>query len=178
MTATIRNVLHALALAGMFFLFSGLGCRVSYSLSGASIHADARTVSIPYFPNGSTYVIPTLSAAFTEAMQNKFASQTRLELVNEEGDLAFSGEIVRTTFTPTAVTADPEYPASQTRMEITVRVNFENRLEPEFSFEGRTFSQYVDFPATQTPQSAEADLSPTIIGMLVDDIYQAAVANW
>ena len=178
MTATIRNILYVLALAGAFFLFSGVGCRVSYSLSGASIHADAKTVSIPYFPNSSSYVIPTLSASFTDALQNKFSNQTRLELVNEEGDLAFTGDIIGTTFTPTAVTADTEFPAAMMRMTITVRVSFENRLQPEFSFKDRTFSHYEDFPSDQTPQSAEGDLLPTIIQMLVDDIYQAAVANW
>ena len=32
------------------------GCKVTYSLSGASIPANAKTVSIPYFPNNATLV--------------------------------------------------------------------------------------------------------------------------
>ena len=178
MTATIKKIVYILGLAGMFFLFSGLGCRVSYSLSGASIHADAKTVSIPFFPNSSSYVIPTLSAGFTEALQNRFSNRTRLELVSSDGDLAFSGEIVNTTFSPTAVTASAEYPAAMMRMTITVRVRFENRIQPEYSFTDRTFSHYEDYPSDQSPQSAEGDLLPIIMDKLVDDIYQAAVANW
>ncbi|MCD8186528.1 MAG: LPS assembly lipoprotein LptE [Rikenellaceae bacterium] len=177
MTAIIRKIVFTLGLTGLFFLFSGLGCRVSYTLSGASIHPDARTVSIAYFPNNAPLVATILSPTFTDALQEKFVSQTRLSLVQEEGDLDFEGEIVGYTSTPTAVTASNDFPAAMNRLTITVRVRFKNRLEPEYDF-NRTFSHYVDYDSNLTLQSMEGELIPEIVTMLVDDIYMAAGSNW
>ena len=55
-----------------------VGCKVTYSLSGASIPANAKTVSIPYFPNNATLVSPTLSATLTDELQTRFTNQTKL----------------------------------------------------------------------------------------------------
>lgn len=181
MTAIIKKIAYACGLIGVCLLFSGGGCRVNYGLSGAQIPAAARTVSIPFFPNNATLVTPTLSSTFTDALQEKFANQTKLELITtgtEEGDLAFSGEIVNYVATPTAVTASNEFPASMMRLTITVRVNFTNRLDPQWNFTNRTFSQYEDFDSNLTLQSQEGELIPIIVKKLVDDIYMAAVANW
>ena len=178
MTAIIRKIVYMLGLAGVFFLFSGIGCRVNYSLSGASIHPDARTVSIPFFPNNAAYVSPTLSPTFTDALQNKFMNQTKLELVREDGDIAIQGEIVGYTSVPTAVTAAETAPAAMNRLTMTVRVSIENRYQPEYSFQNRSFSQYVDYPSSQMLSAAEGELIPELVRMLVDDIFAAAVQNW
>lgn len=82
------------------------GCKVTYSLSGASIPANAKTVSIPYFPNNATLVSPTLSSTLTDELQTRFTNQTKLELVPENGDLAFEGEITSYTVQPVAVTSN------------------------------------------------------------------------
>ncbi len=111
-------------------------------------------------------------------LQEKFANQTRLELIPEDGDLAFEGAIVGYSATPTAITGEDQFPASMMRLTITVRVNFTNRLEPQWNFESQTFSQYEDFPSNQMLQEAEGNLIPIIVQKLVDDIYMAAVANW
>ena len=150
------------------------------SLSGASIHADAKTVSIPFFPNSSSYVSPTLSALFTDELRERFASRTKLEVISsgfEEGDLHIEGEIVNTSATPTAVTASSDYPASQMRLTVTVRVRFRNKLEPNLNFE-RTFAQYSDYSSDITIQAAEGEHLPIIVKALVDDIFNATVQNW
>ena len=183
MKTIIRKIVYAGTLLGVLLLFSGAGCKMSYSLSGAQIPATARTVSIPVFPNNAALVSPILSSTFTSALQEKFASQTSLEVVtndSEEGDLAFSGEIVNYVATPTAVTAADNFPASMMRLTITVRVRFTNRIDPQWNFPeaGQTFSQYEDFDSNLTLQSQEGELIPIIVKKLVDDIYMAAVANW
>ena len=178
MTATIRKITYVLALAGIFILFSGVGCRVNYSLSGASIHPDAKTVSIPFFPNSAAYVSPTLSATFTDALQTKFMNQTKLEMVPDDGDIAIEGEIVGYTSVPTAVTASETAPAAMNRLTMTVRVTIENRFQPEYSIQNRSFSQYVDYPSSQMLTAAEGELIPELVTMIVDDIFAAAVQNW
>ncbi len=70
------------------------GCSVKYSLSGASIPPEAKTVSIAYFPNNAMLVNPNLSAVFTDKLRDRFNRQTKLQAVDENGDFAFEGEIV------------------------------------------------------------------------------------
>ncbi|HIW97672.1 MAG TPA: hypothetical protein H9866_04200 [Candidatus Tidjanibacter gallistercoris] len=151
------------------------GCKVTYSLSGASIPANAKTVSIPYFPNNATLVSPTLSSTLTDELQTKFTNQTKLELVPENGDLAFEGEITSYTVMPTAVTSDDM--AAMNRLTITVKVKFTNRLDPTFDF-NRSFSAFQEYPASTDLSTAEGTLIPELVTQLVDDIFNAAVSNW
>lgn len=150
-------------------------CKVTYSLSGASIPADAKTVSIPYFPNNATLVSPTLSSTLTDELQTRFQNQTKLELVTENGDLAFEGEITNYTVTPVAVQSDDM--AALNRLTVTVRVKFTNRLDPTFDY-NQTFSAFQEYSSSLDLSSAESSLIPEIVTELVDDIFNAAVSNW
>ena len=57
------------------------GCTVKYSFSGASIAPEIQTVSIARFPNNALLVAPILSSTLTDALQDRFTSQTRLKTV-------------------------------------------------------------------------------------------------
>lgn len=151
------------------------GCSVKYTLSGASIPVDAKTVSIAYFPNNATLVAPILSSTLTEALQSKFERQTRLDLVREGGDLAFEGEITNYTSSAASISGD-EY-ATTNRLTITVAVRFTNALEPELNY-SQTFSSFLEYDSSSLLQTVESTLIPEIVDMLVDDIFNAAVANW
>ena len=52
-----------------------------YSFSGASIPAEAKTVSVEYFPNHAQLVDPLLSDNLTTALRDAMNSQTTLDLV-------------------------------------------------------------------------------------------------
>ena len=159
-------------------LWLATGCIPSFKLNDAQIPPEAQTVSIPLFPNVAPLVTPTLSATFTDALQQKFVRQTRLSVVQEEGDLQFSGEIVGYTSTPVSVTAAEEFASAQNRLTITVRVQYTNTLQPENSFAPRTFSQYADYNSSSPLSSVEGQLIPQIVDDLVTDIYNAAFSNW
>ena len=151
------------------------GCKVTYSLSGASIPANAKTVSIPYFPNNATLVSPTLSSTLTDELQTRFTNQTKLELVPENGDLAFEGEITSYTVQPVAVTSNDM--AAMNRLTITVKVKFTNRIDPTFDF-NRSFSAFQESPSSNDLSSVEGTLIPEVVTQLVDDSFNAAVSNW
>lgn len=154
------------------------GCTVKYSLSGASIHPDAKTISIAYFPNNASMVSPILSPTFTDAMKDKFSRQTRLASVNEDGDLSFEGEIVGYSSTPSAITSNNGVEqAAKNKLTITVKVRFKNKLEPEYDFD-RTFSAFLEYNSSDLLQNVEGQLIPEIVDMLVNDIFMAAVSNW
>ena len=157
-------------------LVAGQSCKVSYSFTGASIDPKIKTISVKYFPNRSEIVVPTLSQQFTDALKEKFRSQTKLQQVNSTGDVNFEGEIVR--YTPTQATAiqSNDKPAKN-RLTIDVKVRYTNNIKPEESFE-QTFSRYQEYDATTSLNSVESNLITQIVDQLTDDIFNKAFANW
>ena len=151
-------------------------CTVKYSFSGASIPANAQTVSIAYFPNNAAMVAPILSSTLTEALKDRFSRQTRLQQVPDGGDLAFEGEIINYTST-TASVSSQEY-AVLNRLTITVRVRFTNAFEPQYNLNNRTFSAFADYDSSKLLQEVEGALIPEIVEQLVDNIFNASVSNW
>ena len=150
------------------------GCGI-YSFSGASIPAEAKTVSVDYFPNHAQLVNPLLSDNLTTALRSAMTNQTTLDLVETGGDLAFEGEIVDYTTTPTAITAGQT--AAMNRLTIKVKVRFTNRIDDTKDFE-QTFSRYEDYPSDQELTSVQEALTATIIEQLVEDIFNKALVNW
>ena len=158
-----------------FVMGATSGCTVKYSFSGASIPLEAKTVSVPYFPNNAPMVAPSLSSTLTDALQDKFARQTKLQLVSSGGDLAFEGEITNYTSTPAAITAAET--AAMNRLTITVKVKFTNVFEPQNNY-NKSFSAFAEYDATSLLQDVQDTLISEICEQLVLDIFNAAVANW
>ena len=149
---------------------------VRYSFTGTSIQPDVKTITIPYVENKALRVNPSLSGDMTEALQDKFRKLTSLEQVDVDGDLELVCEITGYDTKATAVTADEM--ASQNRLTVTVKIEFSNRKYPEDDVSNKTFSAYEDFDATQSLDAVEATLCETIIEKLVEDIFNATVAQW
>lgn len=173
----INTIARRLAIVMMvaFVAIAQSGCTIKYSFSGASIPLEAKTVSIAYFPNNAPMVAPTLSSTLTDGLQDKFARQTKLQLVPSNGDLAFEGEITNYTSTPAAITANET--AAMNRLTITVKVKFTNIYEPQFDY-NKSFSSFVEYDANQLLQDVQDSLITDIVDLLVQDIFNAAVANW
>lgn len=145
-----------------------------YSFSGASIPAEAKTVSVEYFPNHAQLVDPLLSDNLTTALRDAMNSQTTLDLVESGGDLAFEGEIVDYKTMPVAITGQS---AALNRLTITVKVRFTNNIDDSKDFE-QTFSRYEDYPSDQELNSVQSSLTSTIVEQLVEDIFNKALVNW
>lgn len=151
-------------------------CSISYKLTGASIdYSKVSTVSVNYFPNEAELVDPDLSQEFTETLKDKFQRQTRLTLIEQNGDLHFEGEITGYNIKPISIQADAL--AAQTRLTIDVNARFINNTDPEQDFETR-FSAYADFDASQSIEDVRADLRAEIIEIITEDIFNKSVANW
>ena len=146
-----------------------------YSFSGTSIQPDVHTVSIHYFEYKALRVNPTLSNELTEALRDQFTRLTRLDQVDEEGDLDIRGEITGYDVKAMGITADEV--AAQNRLTVNIKIYFTNRKYPEDDFE-QSFSAYSDFDATQSLDAVESGLCEEIIEKLVEDVFNATVANW
>ncbi|MCM1168960.1 MAG: LPS assembly lipoprotein LptE [Bacteroides sp.] len=150
------------------------GCKI-YSLSGASIPADAKTMSIAYFRNRAASVQATLSSVFTDRLKEYLISQSNLSLVDGFADLQFSGEITGYTVNPVSIQSNDQ--AAMNRLTITVQVRYVNRFDAKTNF-AQSFSRYRDYDAQLSLASVESSLIEEIVEELVDDIYQRAFVNW
>ena len=172
-----RNIFLSL---GVVIALAVTACMVQscgiYSFTGTSIQADVKTITIPFFEYKALKVNPSLSNQLTEALQEKFRRFTRLELIEEEGDLEVVGAVVGYDVRATAITATEQ--AAQNRLTVSVKVSFTNRKYPEESFPEKSFSAYADFDATQTLDAVEATLCDEIVEKLCEDIFNGTVANW
>ena len=148
---------------------------VKYSFTGTFIQPDVKTITIPYVEYKAMRVNPSLSNDLTEALQDKFRKLTSLEQVDVDGDLELVCEVTGYDVKATAVTADEV--AAQNRLTVTVKAEFSNRKYPEDDV-SKSFSAYEDFDATQSLDAVEATLCETIIDKLVEDIFNATVAQW
>ena len=153
-------------------------CKISYSFTGASIASNVKTFSVYYFPNRAKLVNPNLSQQFTQGqdgLENKLIKQTSLNQIKENGDLEFSGQITEYDVKPMNIVQGDL--AAQNRLTISVKVKFTNNKDHEQDWE-KTFTQYEDFDSNRSLTDVEDALASAIIKKLVDDIFNASVANW
>ena len=158
-------------------LFGFYGCTVKYSTnSGGNIPEGANTFSVLYFENRAPLSSGVASQAFTEALKDVFINQTKLNLENEDGDLAFEGHISGYKVSPIAISAGAES-AAKNRFTMAVKVNYINSLDEEKNFD-RVFSRFVDFNADEDFSSIEETLLKEVNEQLTQDIFNASVGDW
>ena len=148
--------------------------RVTFNMSGANV-GNAQTCQVNFFENRADIVNPRLSADITDALKDKVQSSTRLRIVNSDADVTFEGEITGYTVQSGQVRADGM--AARDRLTITVRVRFNNELDPDMSYE-RSFSRFQEFSGGTSLSSVEAELVEDIIKELMEDIFNEAFVSW
>lgn len=162
-------------LAVFFFLIlSGCG---PYSFTGADINYNTtRTFQVNYFQNNAPIVEPGIARAFTQKLQDLLINQTSLNLVTNNGDLIYEGEITQYYIAPITATSDSR--AAQNRLTIAVNVRFYNSKDPDKDFE-QTFSFYYDYPGTtQLTGGALQSAVDIIFERITQDIFNKSLANW
>ena len=151
-----------------------------YSFTGSSIPIGVETFQVNYFENtaggkpGST-IEPGLDRDFTIALQDLIVNQTSLNLVNEGGDIIYSGDIVEYSVTPMAATA--EIKAAQNRLTMAVMISYENILNEDDNIEKR-FSFYYDFPGNLQVYDIKDVALEEIFERITQDILNETLAKW
>lgn len=170
---TFKSYLKAFILTATVALLAG-GCGI-YSFSGTSIQPDVKSICIEPVQNKAMKVNPSLANSLFEAMCDKYKKLTKLEQVEDEGDLYVLATIESYQVAAAAVTANEV--AALNRLTVTVKVKFTNDKHPEDNFE-KSFAAYEDYDSTNSLDAVEAGLCDTIIEKLVEDIFNSTVANW
>ncbi|MCQ2169570.1 MAG: LPS assembly lipoprotein LptE [Bacteroidales bacterium] len=151
------------------------GCGI-YSFSGTSIQPDVNSITIGFFEYRAARVNPSLANDMTEELKNKFRRLTRLEQLDEDGDLEITGAITGYDVAASAITANEM--AAQNRLTVSVSVTFTNRKYPEDNFEKKSFSAYADYDSSNSLDAVESSLCAEIIEKIIEDIFNATVAQW
>ena len=175
-----RWLYSLLPAAAILFLFNGCGVSVNYSMTGTS--TPAKTISITEFYNNTDLGPANLGQTFTNQLKTYFIQNSSIAVVAEEGELQMEGEITDFRVTPIApvATSDPNQinSASSTRLTITVKATYVNTLDDTFSFKDKTFSFYKDFPNDQNLTDVQEQYSKAIFDRIINDLFNASVANW
>lgn len=156
------------------------GMSVNYSMTGSTV--TAKTISIAEFYNNADLGPANMSQVLTNDLKNYFLQNSNLSVVAEEGELQMEGEIMDLRITPIAPTStgDPTEinRASSTRLTITVRATYINTLDEKMSFKDKSFSFYKDFDNELNVSDVEEAFIKEIFQRIINDIFNASVANW
>ena len=168
-----NNLTAIVILVAMILMFQG--CKVNYSFTGADT-GDAETFQVNFFKNQAPLVEPGIARDFTILLQDLILNQTSLDLVNNNGDLTYEGEIVQ--FYTAPITATSQSTAAENRLTVAINVRFFNADDAEKDFEQR-FSFYFDYAGgTQLTGSRLDDALAVIFERISQDVFNASLANW
>ena len=150
-------------------------CSVTYKFNGSSINYEkVKSISIDKFPIRSAYVWSPMESMFYNSITDEYAQKTKLEVLKRNGDLQLSGEIVEYSQTNKAIAADGF--AAQTQLKVSVNVRFTNNSNHDEDFE-RRFSATAEYDSSQQLNAVQEELVQEMIDDIVDQIFNATVAN-
>lgn len=168
-----KNILISMTLLCTIVLAA---CTVSYKFTGTSINYDkVKTVSLDKFPIRANYVWSPMESMFYNSLTDAFAQKTKLKVLKRNGDLQLSGEIVEYSQTNKSVAADGY--SAQTQLKMTVNVRYVNTTNHNEDFEQR-FSATTNYDSSQQLVNVQEALVEEMIKDIVDQIFNATVANW
>ena len=151
-------------------------CTVSYRFNGASIdYTTTKTIQIDNFPIRSAYVWAPMQSIFQNRITEVYLNQTKLRQVKKNGDLQLAGEIVA--FDQFNKSISSEGYSSQVQLKMTVNVRFVNNKKHTDDFE-RQFTATAEFDASQQLNAVQEELVTQMTKDIVDQIFNATVANW
>lgn len=152
------------------------GCTVSYKFNGASINYDiVKTITLENFPNRALYQWGPMESMFNNALSDIYVNQTKLLQVARGGDLTLSGEITSYDQINKSISSDGY--SSMMQLKMTVKVRFSNAKNPSEDFD-RQFTASREFDSSQQLNDVQEELVTQIIDEIVEQIFNATVANW
>jgi lipopolysaccharide assembly LptE-like protein len=150
-----------------------------YSFTGATITAESITIN--NFFSDASIGPANLGVIFTDQLRDYFQQNTSLILLNDGGELQMDGTIIDYRISPVAPSAagsdQARDVANLTRLTITVKVEYVNLENEDFSF-NKNFSQFADFDSDLGLAAVELQLIDEIFEQIILDIFNASVANW
>ena len=153
-----------------------VSCSVSYKFNMSSIdYTKVKTIQIADFPIRSSYVWGPMGPMFNNKLKEQYADHTKLSQVKRNGDLKIEGEI--TNYSQRNKSVSAEGYSAQTELSITVNVRFTNNINHQEDFE-QQFTATASYETTQSLAAVQEQLVTEMLEDIVDQIFNATVANW
>ncbi len=156
-------------------------CKI-YSFKDVSIPSDVKSIHIAYIENRARLVNPQLAPQLNDKLRQKINSQaSKLAILpTSDADYDVSGWVSDYNYSTSGISNQQ---ASSNRLSVTVHIVFKNHLDPTgkkvapADFEADVTRNF-DFPAAQTITDAEANLIPTVVSNMTDEIFNKLFSNW
>jgi hypothetical protein len=176
-TKTNRKRIGLMAMAATVCLMLLWACSFEgYKFNGASIdYTKTKTIQINEFPIRAAYVWSPMGPIFNNRMREIFVQQTKLTQVKRNADLKIEGEITR--YDQRNKSVSSEGYSAQTELTMTVNVRFTNNVDHKQDFE-RQFTASQSYTTTQSLSSVQEELVTQMSRDIVDQIFNATMANW
>jgi hypothetical protein len=146
-----------------------------YKFNGGSVPAGADTFSVEYFQVRAALADPNYGQLFTESLKDVLLSQTRLSLVEEEGDIQYQGVVE--TYQIIAVAAQENESSARNRLTISIKVEFMDTTQ-EDKDKSFTVSQFEDFLSDENFEDVEESLIEEINTKIIQDIFDKTLGDW
>jgi Lipopolysaccharide-assembly len=175
-----RKITGPFFLAALFTL--GLSSCKVYSFKDTSIPPEVKSIHIAYIENRAPLVNPQLAPQLNDALRQKINNQaSRLSQVqSSDADWDVNGWVSGYSYTTSGVANQQ---AASNRLTVTVHIVFKNHLDPTgkkvapADFEADVTRNF-DFSANITITDAEAQLIPTVVSNMTDEIFNKLFSNW
>ncbi len=133
------------------------------------------TFYVEPFELTTTNTEPTITTIFTETLSDKILTESKLRKTQVDPDYIFSGAV--TMYQITAVAPQPGEISAFNRLEIGIKVAFENSKNEEENFD-KVFTFYNDFPSDANIINIQDELINNIFDQIVEDVFNKAFTNW
>ncbi len=177
-----KSVLDKIKLGSLFAVICFL-LNSCYTFTGSSLSPETKTIRINDFINNTAFN-PNLAQQFSIDIQNRFLQRTTLKGTKENPDILLEGEITDYTISPTTIssattssTSTSTIQAAQNKLTITVKVHYENNVEPDKSFD-RSYTDEAAFSSDLDQNQIETTQVKIVNERIINKIFNDIVANW
>ena len=163
------------------FLLGLAACKI-YSFKDTSIPPEVKSIHLAYIENRASLVNPSLAPALNDALRQKINNQASRLAQVQSSDANWEVNVWVSGYSYTTSGVANQQAASN-RLTVTVHIVFKNHLDPTgkkvapADFEADVTRNF-DFSANITITDAEAQLIPTVVSNMTDEIFNKLFSNW
>ncbi len=164
----------------LFFVFAMSMCKLpSFSLKpGGKSNQEipGKSIQVDYFENKSSLASSSAGILLTEGVRDVVLTQSKKELVSENGDWQVEGVISDYRISPISIQAGTDV-AAQNRLTMTVSFTWEyvgelDENSANTATEGKeSASAFVDYDSQSNFASVEGELLTELVRQLSQDVY-------